>query len=87
LTGATVPVVFRIPQDHPQRAEILSLLAPLDLPDGLTLMIFERRDGIAGWKLKLTSATRVAACAVEEADGPTSVLVAASRLLAAVGRV
>jgi hypothetical protein len=81
-----MPVDFKIPKDHPHGAEILRLLAGMDLPDGVTLMIFERRDGIAGWELKLTRATRVAACAVEEADGPTGVLVAASRLLAAVGR-
>jgi hypothetical protein len=80
-----MPVVSRIPQEHPQRAAILRLLAGLELPDGVSLMISERRDGIAGWELKLTTANRGAVCAVEEQEGPTGVLAAAARLLAAVG--
>jgi hypothetical protein len=82
-----MPLISRIPQDHPG-TEILRLLRALEIPDDVTLTVSENPNlnGPPRWEIKLMTATRVGVRSVEEQDGPAGVLMAASQMLAEVGR-
>ena len=87
-----MPIMSRIPQDHPDRAEILRLLESLGVAQTETLTIAERQGSVAafsdrfGWEVTLATREGIAVCYVPLEDGPTGILLAASRLISAARR-
>jgi hypothetical protein len=87
-----MPIISRIPQDHPDRAEILRLLESLGVAETETLTIAQRQGGVAvlndraGWEVTLATREAIAVCFVRVEDGPTGILLAASKLLSEARR-
>jgi hypothetical protein len=77
-----MPVVSRIPPEHPQRAEILRLLAGLDIPEGVSLTISQSTYPALGWELMVVSQASVSVRCVPMNEGPGGVLSVAAKMVA-----
>jgi hypothetical protein len=81
--ASRMPLVCRIPPEDSHRAEILRLLAGLEIPKDVSLTISRSPDPAVGWELTLASRDCVSVCCVPTNEGPPALMSVAATLLAA----
>ena len=77
-----MPLVCQIPHEHKDRAEILRLLAGLDIPADVSLTISQSTYPALGWELMVVSQASVSVRCVPMKEGAVGVLLAAARMIA-----
>ena len=75
-------VVCRIPQTHPHCAEIMRLLAGLEIPEHLSLTISQSTYPALCWELMVVSEGSVSVRCVSMNEGPVGVLSTAAKMVA-----
>jgi len=79
--GVPMLINCRIADEHPQRAEILRLLAALPIPGHVAIRVSPNPDPTLGWRVTVSTSQGTSACSVPTADGPSGIALAVRRAL------